>query len=256
MARLRAPRASSASPANAPSSRRPSQPTASDGAANGHGRRRSAPSPSWARRRDRRARAGRGRPSRPARCGSRPCRPAAGTSSSVVARPWQSISESRSSASSRRRLRSTSPRVEPGGQLGLERALGGEVGADRRGDLRRLCVRVDALVQRRAVQRHEQRRVAALRQQPRCGAAPDRHMGGARLLDEAERAPVRPGRRGQVGVRPADVVLLGGEAEGLARRRRRKRLVAPGPRELSRHPGVRRLTDDQIVVADQHGARG
>ena len=53
---------------------------------------------------------------------------------------------------------------------------------------------------------------------------------------------------------PADVVLLGGEADGLARHGRPERRAAPRARQLARDPGVRGLADHEVVAADEHDA--
>jgi hypothetical protein len=143
--------------------------------------------------------------------------------------------------------------IEAHGQLGLQRVLAREVVADLRRDLGRVGLRVDpALVEPGAVEGNEERGVAALREQAAGGVAPDRHVRRPRVLHEAQGPAARPAQRCEVGVCPAHVVLLGGEAHGLARRRRGEALVAPGARELSRHPRVRGLADGEVIRADQH----
>jgi hypothetical protein len=50
-------------------------------------------------------------------------------------------------------------------------------------------------------------------------------------------------------------VLLGRQADRLARRGRRECRVPPRARQLAGHPGVRRLADHEVIVADEHVQR-
>ena len=108
------------------------------------------------------------------------------------------------------------------------------------------------------MERDEQRRDAALAEEPLRRGAPQAQVGRQRHRGEGHRqAGGRVEVRREVPQRHADVVLVGGQARRLAVGDLARRRAAPGPGELPGQPRVRGLADrhDALVVrAQEHTA--